>query len=767
MVNMALVGNPNAGKTRIFNALTGSNQATGNWSGVTVGRCERACKIDGHNYLVSDLPGCYSLTFAVDGVGLDQRLTQEYLLNNKVDVIINVVDGLTLGRHLYLTTQLLELQIPMIIIVTKTDLVADKGNSLDLAGLGSLLSEAENSNHEITDIPHGVGGRCSPHLAVIGLNCNSDSEIFDLKRMLHNFVLQARAIGVTHLPENWLEVVAELENLVHCAYGGKKNKKLLSLCYLEGAIRPPASIASQVSMCLTKLSGHCQEPLDIAIADFRYRYVKRLKEVGQVKSSGRSGWRLTSHDIDKIVLHRWAGMVIFLGVMYLLFWLALGIGGMLQSPLELITRNYFVAWPGQVLTNWGVAPLVVDILSNGVGQGLVTALNFAPVLTVLFVFLTWLEECGYMARAAFLVDRIMQWFGLPGQAFVAMMIGFGCNVPAVMAARTLDSERDRILTIMMAPFMSCSARLAIYAVFVSTFFPTNGHNIIMGLYLLGIVAALFTAVVLQKTIVGGVQSKMIIELPSYHRPLWRRVWAAALRRLVGFVRRALKLIIPISCILSGLTSVQVGGESVLISLAHFVAPLFAPLGVGIDNWPAIVAIFTGVIAKEVVIGSLNSLYVPDGGGLLVGDGVMANLHDAGQLLLANMHSFWHSLSHPLVFAVGGDSLVSQARVGLEHNFTSLGAVFAYLVFILLYFPCVSTMAVIAKELNRRWAVFSVVWATVLAYTVALIVYQLAEFRQHIVSSGLIIMGVVIGYLVAIIGVRLWLRSSVRAGGVGC
>ena len=292
--------------------------------------------------------------------------------------------------------------------------------------------------------------------------------------------------------------------------------------------------------------------------------------------------------------------------MYGLFWCALAFGGMFQEPMSVLTSNYLVALP-RLATRLGAPPLLSDVICHGLGEGLVTALNFTPVLLVLFIFLTWLEECGYMARAAFLVDRMMQVFGLPGQAFVAMMIGFGCNVPAVMATRTIASQRDRVLTIMMAPFMSCSARLAIYAVFVSTFFSTQGHNVIMLLYLLGIFAALMTALVLQRTVVAGEASAMVIELPSYHCPVFKRIWSAAIRRLKGFLVRAIRLIVPISCILSLLTSPHMYGDHLLQSIAQLLSPIFAPLGISAENWPAIIAIFTGVVAKEVVIGSLNKL----------------------------------------------------------------------------------------------------------------------------------------------------------------
>jgi ferrous iron transport protein B len=321
--------------------------------------------------------------------------------------------------------------------------------------------------------------------------------------------------------------------------------------------------------------------------------------------------------------------------------------------------------------NWLIA-----LCAYGIGKGINTTLTFIPVMALMYFFLALLESSGYMARAAFVVDRIMRFLGLPGKAFVPMIVGFGCNVPAIMAARTLDSQADRNLTILMSPFMSCSARLAIYAVFVAAFFPRGGQNIVFSLYLIGILMAVLTGFILRKTLLLGKTSPLILELPAYHRPSLSRLLNETSLRLRYFITRAGKFIIPVCVILGGFNELTIHGESILSIFGQFITPIFAPMGLHQDNWPATVGLLTGTLAKEVVIGSLNSLYKP-----------------IGQMY--------------------------------NHFDGKIGA-YAYLLFILLYIPCVSTMAAIRQEAGRRLMWFSIVWSLLLAYTISVLFYQIAS-----------------------------------------
>jgi len=337
---------------------------------------------------------------------------------------------------------------------------------------------------------------------------------------------------------------------------------------------------------------------------------------------------------------------------------------------------------------------LIALIANGVGKGISTVLTFIPVIGALFLGLAFLEDSGYMARAAFIMDRFMRALGLPGKSFVPMIVGFGCNVPAVMAARTLENPRDRLLTVMMTPFMSCGARLAIYAVFITAFFPHGGQNIVFGLYLFGIAMAVLTGWCLRHTVLKGKPAPLVMELPSYHVPKLNSLLRHAGQRLKGFVWRAGKLIVLICIILGVLNSLNIDGTlnsgegsqySLLSYLGRMMTPLFAPMGIHADNWPATVGLVTGILAKEVVVGTLNTLYA-----------------QVGQM--------------------GASSVYGVMAAYFQNNVSAV----AYLLFVLLYFPCVSTVAVMWREVGYRWALFSVLWTTTLAYTVAVIFYQLGS-----------------------------------------
>lgn len=362
-----------------------------------------------------------------------------------------------------------------------------------------------------------------------------------------------------------------------------------------------------------------EQNLDVLLADARYQKIHEIVTLVQKKHSDAS--EHFTAKLDKLVLHRFLALPIFFAMMYLMFLFAINIGGAFQDFFDISTETIFVQGSGWLLQQLHAPNWVIALVANGVGKGINTTITFIPVIAAMFFFLSLLETSGYMARAAFVVDKAMRAMGLPGKSFVPMIVGFGCNVPAIMAARTLDSERDRLLTVMMSPFMSCSARLAIYAVFVAAFFPSGGHNVVFSLYLIGILMAVFTGYILRKTTLKGHASPLILELPAYHRPSLRRLLRETSLRLRFFVYRAGKLIIPICVILGGLNAITWGGgissgeantDSLLSIIGQWITPLFAPMGIHQDNWPATVGLLTGMLAKEVVVGTLNSLYAQVG-----------------------------------------------------------------------------------------------------------------------------------------------------------
>ena len=407
------------------------------------------------------------------------------------------------------------------------------------------------------------------------------------------------------------------------------------------------------------------------------------------------------------------------------------------------------------------------IVAAGIGSGINTTITFVPVIAAMFLFLALLERSGYMARAAFVVDRLMQGIGLPGKSFVPMIVGFGCNVPAIMGTRTLENAKDRILTAMMTPFMSCGARLAIYAVFVATFFKAEGAIVVFSLYITGIIIAVLTGLILRLTLLQGQPAPFVMELPPYHAPSVTALMLQAWQRTRAFIFKAGRFIIPICVLISALNAVDIHGrllvdqrqadQSALAVLGRTITPVFSAFGIRQDNWPATVGLVTGVLAKEVVVGTLNTLYSSqahwhqpvNNNGNFWGD-----IRDALYSVPANLAALKDSWRNPIVASEASVSVDSGVLGLMAQHFHNKAAAFAYLLFILLYVPCVSTVAVIAKEISRGWAWFSSVWSIVLAYGVAVIFYQVAMFKQQPLVAGGWIASILILFAAIIIGLQL-------------
>ena len=676
-LSVALVGNPNCGKTTVFNALTGASQRVGNWPGVTVERKSGHIHVAGSAIEAIDLPGIYSLGFASDQTAIDECIAREFILQNQADIFINIVDASHLERHLYLTIQLLEMGVPVILALNMMDVAHARHLHIDVAKLSKQLG-----------------------CPVVVMEARKGNGIAELKHAIAAFNRHAAIPLALPYPD-------VLQQAINTVMQHSTNVRFAIRLLEEDNPLSSADTQATVKAQQARVRQALNEDADILLADTRYRFIQSLlTQCVTITAPQQSTW--TTH-IDHLILNRILGIPIFLGIIYCLFLFSINVGGALQDYFDIGSQWVFVDGVAGLLAYLGSPDWLIALLANGVGKGVNTIVTFIPVIGALFLFLAFLEDSGYMARAAFVVDRFMRTLGLPGKAFVPMIVGFGCNVPAVMAARTLENKRDQIITILMTPFMSCGARLAIYAVFTAAFFPHGGQNIVFALYLIGIAMAVLTGFILRHTLLKGDPAPLVMELPIYHVPQMRSVLLHAWQRLKGFVFRAGQLILPVCVIIGTLNTVQIDGalnnaggdaHSLLSVMGQWITPLFSPMGIHADNWPATVGLVTGVLAKEVVVGTLNSLYAQMG-------------HFSS---FASMHA-------------------DASVYGLMYQqFDGRIGAFAYLLFVLLYFPCVSTMAAIWRELSRGWAVFSACWSTGVAYAVAVVFYQAATYLQHPVPS---------------------------------
>jgi ferrous iron transport protein B len=519
-------------------------------------------------------------------------------------------------------------------------------------------------------------------------------------------------------------------------------------------------IEAQAVVLRRQLENAHKQPIDVLVANGRYRAIERiLQQVLTVNSFGRS----LSERIDDWVLNRWLGIPFFFFIMYLMFTFAINLGGAFIDFFDITFGTVFVDGTRYILDAIATPDWLTTLLADGLGGGIQLVATFIPVIGGLYLFLSIIEDSGYMGRAAFVMDRLMRAVGLPGKSFVPLIVGFGCNVPAVMAARTMDTEKDRLLTIAMAPFMSCGARLSVYALFAAAFFTENGAAIVFSLYFLGISMALLTGLALKNTLFKPELTPFVMELPAYHIPTVKGVLLKTWERLKSFCLRAGKTIILVVTVLSFLNSIGSDGsfgnenndKSILSSIAKVVTPVLTPMGVHADNWPATVGIITGIFAKEAVVGTLDALYTPESGDK--GDfDLQAGLLKAVQTIPDNLAGIADNLLDPLGLSlVGADQGTEQGVkdttfTTMDALFGSQLAAFSYLVFVLLYTPCVATLGAMVRESGTRWMLFVAGWSTGLAYTTAVIIYQLGRIFDTPVTSISWITG-----CAAFIGLCLW------------
>ena len=740
-LTIGLIGNPNAGKTTLFNQLTGARQRVGNWAGVTVERKEGFFSTTDHQVTLVDLPGTYSLTTISAQTSLDEQIACHYILSGDADMLINVVDAANLERNLYLTIQLLELGIPCVVAL----------NMLDIA-------EKQNIRIDIDALANRLGCPVVPLVSTRGRGIES------LKMTLDRHP-QNQPVERVHYPAALLREVDFLTQKMPPTLA-LRQRRWLGLQLLEGDIYSRAA-SGDAATALPQALARLQETLDdpaLHIADARYQSIAAICDA--VSNSLTAEPHRLTVAMDKIILNRFLGLPVFLLVMYLMFLLAINIGGALQPIFDAGSVAIFIhglQWVGATLhfPAW-----LTIFLAQGIGGGINTVLPLVPQIGMMYLFLSFLEDSGYMARAAFVMDRLMQALGLPGKSFVPLIVGFGCNVPAVMGARTLDAPRERLMTVMMAPFMSCGARLAIFAVFAAAFFGQQGALVVFSLYMLGIVMAILTGLMLKYTLMRGEATPFVMELPVYHVPHLKSLLLQTWQRLKGFVLRAGKVIVAVSIIIGALNSFSFSGrtvdninDSALASVSQLLTPLLKPIGVEQDNWQATVGLFTGAMAKEVVVGTLNTLYTAENIHEAAFDPATFSLPDE---LKGAAQETWQSLKETLSLSVlanpieasKGDGEMATGAMGImSSKFGSEAAAYSYLIFVLLYIPCISVMGAIARESSRGWMGFSILWGLNIAYSLATLFYQTATFHAHPRYSLLCILAVVLFNALLLAGLR--------------
>lgn len=745
---IAIVGNPNCGKTTLFNQLTGSQQKVGNWAGVTVERKEGVLNYKGQQLTIVDLPGVYSLSVPNASNAIDELIACRYIVSGAADVVLNIIDGSNLKRNLYLTLQLIEMGIPCIVVVNMLDIAKQCQIDIDIKKLANLLG--------------------CPVIPVIS---KKNIGIEELKKQLVQFAAKPVAPRMTMpvFPALISTAITELSTSIAttCPQYSANLCHTLAIKLLEQDIIAKemvtdTAILISAQQWLTQIAETLQEDVDILLADTRYTGIHQI--VTAACQTTLSKPHQFTRWLDAIVLNRWLGIPIFLLIMYGMFEFSMNIGGALQPLFDQGSSTVFVDGALHLGQLYHFPTLITAIIANGIGLGINTVLSFIPQIGLMFLCLSFLEDSGYMARAAFVMDRFMQAVGLPGKSFIPLIVGFGCNVPSIMATRTLDNPRDRLLTILMTPFMSCGARLAIFVVFGLAFFPTHAGLMVFLLYLTGIAIAMLSGFIFKATILKGEAAPFILELPPYHAPHFSTLMRLTWQRLKGFVKRAGKFIIPICVLIGTLNTIEINGslnpngsqQSVLSYAGRTLTPVLHPMGVEQNNWPAMVGLITGTLAKEVVVGTLNTLYTQS---------QTNNASVAHYNLWQGLASAWSAtkvgftqifsptMLNPFTANEADHTMSKSAMGNMQHAFPSWVAAFAYLLFVLLYVPCASTIGTIAREVGAGWAYFSSAWSVMVAYTAAVLFYQLATILQHPLTSSLWVAGLVIVNILVFIGLK--------------
>ena len=655
-LHFALVGNQNCGKSTLFNYLTGSNQHVGNFPGVTVQKKEGAL-LAMPDAGVIDLPGIYSLSPYTS----EEIVTRDLLLYNKPDAIINVIDATNIERSLYLSLQLIELNVPMVIALNMMDELTNSGGSIDIKAMEEQLT-----------------------IPVVPISANTGEGVGELiKRAIDigsNKILPKRLDFCTGPVHTAIHAIAHL--IENKARRQGLPLRFTSTKLIEGDKEFEHEL--QLSNNERDIIGHFVEEMEMslktdkeaALADMRYAYIEELC-AHTVQKPQHTEAQKRSVKIDYYLTHKYYSIPMFILIMGMVFWLTFDVIGAFLSDMLSVIIDAITAGADAALTDFNISPPMHSLIINGVFGGVGSVLSFIPTIVTLFFFLSMLEDSGYMARVAFVMDKLLRKIGLSGSSFVPMIIGFGCSVPAIMASRTLASERDRKMTIILTPFMSCSAKLPIYGMFIAAFFPQNGGLIMLSLYLLGILVAIISGLLLNSLVFRGKPVPFVMELPAYRLPTARNILMHMWEKAKDFLHKAFTIIFMASIVIWFLQNFDIrfylvdAGDSIIAQIGKLIAPVFAPLGFG--SWQAATSLVTGITAKEVVISTLSVLSGGDGG------------------------------------------------VTLSQFFTPLTA-YTFLVFCLLYPPCVAALATIRREIDSATSTFTLIcYELAVAWIVAFIV----------------------------------------------
>lgn len=668
-IKIALAGNPNCGKTTLFNQLTGSNQYVGNWPGVTVEKKEGRVK---NNYQrdmsIIDLPGIYSLAPYTP----EEIVTRNCLLQDNPNVIIDIVDATNIERNLYLTTQIAELGRPIVIALNMIDILEKNGDTINYKLLEKeigipIVPISASKNIGIDQLIEKVVQIADTSDYVEVKNIYSprvDSVLTDIEEALEE-VKQS----VYHR-KRWTAVkLFEGDKVTWQHYDFTKEQK------------------DHINFHISEIKLQKNVDREMIIADERYKYICNATKKAVIKKHPQ-GYRTLSDKIDAVVTNKFLALPLFLLMMMFLFFVTFGpIGTFLQEGADWLIKEQFAGVIQTALINANASDWALSLVVDGIIEGVGSVVSFLPQIMLLFTLLSILEDSGYMARAAFIMDKLLRYIGLSGKAFVPMLMGFGCTVPAVLGTRTLENEKDKRLTILITPFMSCSAKMPVYLLFISAFFAKFSPFVIFGIYLLGIIVAVITALLFKNTILKGKNAPFVMELPPYRMPSPKSLWLHVWERLKDFLMRAGTVLLGASILIWFLQSfnfqmqmVSSADESILASIGVLIAPVFTLCGFG--DWRASVSLVTGIAAKESVVSTMAVLF-------------------------------------------GGEA------TGITSLFTPLSAI-SFMVFVLLYTPCVAAMSAIHKEMHsRKWTLITIVYQLAVAWFASAFVYQIGTLIMHL------------------------------------
>ena len=743
-LKIALAGNPNSGKTTLFNALTGSTQFVGNWPGVTVEKKEGKLKKYG-DVIITDLPGIYSLS----PYTLEEVVARNYLIGERPDAILNIVDGSNLERNLYLTTQLTELGIPVVVAINMMDIVKKNGDEINTAQLSTQLG------CRIVEISalKGTGVAEAAEAAVQAAKTGRTVPMHTFSGPVEHTLAHLEEHAVANMPE-------EQQRWYAIKLFERDSKAVEQLALSE-------AVMNDVEQHIADVEKEMDDDAESIITNERYIWIGSIIQSCYKKKS--VGKLTTSDKIDKIVTNRWLALPIFAAVMFLVYALAMGksiadggiaIGTFLTDwTNDIFGEAWLINGSRALLESWGVAPWLIGLISDGIISGVGAVLGFVPQMLVLFLMLAILEDCGYMARIAFIMDRIFRRFGLSGKSFIPMLVGTGCGIPGVMASRTIENERDRRMTIMTTCFMPCGAKMPIIGLIAGALF--GGSSLIStSAYFIGVAAIVISGIMLKKTkLFAGDPAPFVMELPAYHAPTVGNVLRAMWERGWSFIKKAGTVIVLSTIVLWFLQSfgtvnghfgmvkqlyadesivnaeyiqqvadrmdieideVNPSDDSILASIAQPVSVIFKPQGFG--SWKPTVATVTGLIAKENVVGTFGVLYNYDD-------------HDSEDELAENGDQIWGNVAQDFNrFSKGHGKL----------------AAFAFMLFNLLCAPCFAAMGAIKREMNSpKWTLFAIGYMCVFAYIISLIVYQIGMA----VSGAVNVIGLIAA--IALLAVILW------------